>query len=231
MTSLPLRWALTPPFHPYHRSGRTRAAGRLFSVTLPYPHGYRVVGLGGGLCCPGVPPPGGRAATERTCTAKVGINARKTAVSAEKSAVSPPRRAGMPPDGALPSIRHAACGRLSGVAANRPNRANGAEKQVERMGRSEWVAGPNGWAESNGWREWREPAGCGGLRRVGGAGGGKKKKPGGRSDTSSRPFGGEGRPGYRLFFSRKMFRWASSGLRRSSSTNSKSRMTSASASR
>ena len=164
MTSLPLRWALTPPFHPYHRSGRTRDAGRLFSVTLLYPHGYQVIGLRGALRCPDFPPPDEPAATERTCTAKVGINARKTAVSAEKSAVSPPRRAGMPPDGALPSIRHAACGRLSGVAANRPNRANRAEKQVERMGRSEWVAGPNGWAESNGWRKWSEPAGCGGSR-------------------------------------------------------------------
>ena len=161
MTSLPLRWALTPPFHPYHRSGRTRDAGRLFSVTLLYPHGYQVIGLRGALRCPDFPPPDEPAATERTCTAKVGINARKTAVSAEKSAVSPPRRAGMPPDGALPSIRHAACGRLSGVAANRANRA---EKQVERMGRSEWVAGPNGWAESNGWRKWSEPAGCGGSR-------------------------------------------------------------------
>ena len=164
MTSLPLRWALTPPFHPYHRSGRARDAGRLFSVTLLYPHGYQVIGLRGALRCPDFPPPDEPAATERTCTAKVGINARKTAVSAEKSAVSPPRRAGMPPDGALPSIRHAACGRLSGVAANRPNRANRAEKQVERMGRSEWVAGPNGWAESNGWRKWSEPAGCGGSR-------------------------------------------------------------------
>lgn len=231
MTSLPLRWALTPPFHPYHRSGRTRDAGRLFSVTLLYPHGYQVIGLRGALRCPDFPPPDEPAATERTCTAKVGINARKTAVSAEKSAVSPPRRAGMPPDGALPSIRHAACGRLSGVAANRPIGRMGRKKQVERMGRSEWVAGPNGWAESNGWRGWREPAGCGGLRRFACAECAKKSNPEGRSDTSSRPFGGEGRPGYRLFFSRKMFRWASSGLRRSSSTNSKSRMTSASASR
>ena len=152
MTSLPLRWALTPPFHPYHRSGRTRDAGRLFSVTLLYPHGYQVIGLRGALRCPDFPPPDEPAATERTCTAKVGINARKTAVSAEKSAVSPPRRAGMPPDGALPSIRHAACGRLSGVAANRPNRANGAEEASrangavgmdvgpERMGRIERMA-------------------------------------------------------------------------------------------
>ena len=110
----------------------------------------------------------------------------------------------------------------------------GRKKRVERMGRSEWMSGPNGWAESNGWREWREwrePAGCGGLRRFACAECAKKSNPEGRSDTSSRPFGGEGRPGYRLFFSRKMFRWASSGLRRSSSTNSKSRMTSASASR
>ena len=228
MTSLPLRWALTPPFHPYHRSGRARDAGRLFSVTLLYPHGYQVIGLRGALRCPDFPPPDEPAATERTCTAKVGINARKTAVSAEKSAVSPPRRAGMPPDGALPSIRHAACGRLSGVAANRPNRANGAEEASrangavgmdvgpERMGRIERMA---------------RMARTGGLRRFACAECAKKSNPEGRSDTSSRPFGGEGRPGYRLFFSRKMFRWASSGLRRSSSTNSKSRMTSASASR
>ena len=228
MTSLPLRWALTPPFHPYHRSGRTRDAGRLFSVTLLYPHGYQVIGLRGALRCPDFPPPDEPAATERTCTAKVGINARKTAVSAEKTAVSPPRRAGMPPDGALPSIRHAACGRLSGVAANRPNRAHGAEEASrangavgmdvgpERMGRIERMA---------------RMARTGGLRRFACAECAKKSNPEGRSDTSSRPFGGEGRPGYRLFFSRKMFRWASSGLRRSSSTNSKSRMTSASASR
>ena len=228
MTSLPLRWALTPPFHPYHRSGRARDAGRLFSVTLLYPHGYQVIGLRGALRCPDFPPPDEPAATERTCTAKVGINARKTAVSAEKSAVSPPRHAGMPPDGALPSIRHAACGRLSGVAANRPNRANGAEEASrangavgmdvgpERMGRIERMA---------------RMARTGGRRRVACAECAQKSNAGGRSDTSSRPFGGEGRPGYRLFFSRKMFRWASSGLRRSSSTNSKSRMTSASASR
>ena len=228
MTSLPLRWALTPPFHPYHRSGRTRDAGRLFSVTLLYPHGYQVIGLRGALRCPDFPPPDEPAATERTCTAKVGINARKTAVSAEKSAVSPPRRAGMPPDGALPSIRHAACGRLSGVAANRPNRANGAEEASRANG----AVGMGGGPERMGRIErMARMARTGGLRRFACAECAKKSNPEGRSDTSSRPFGGEGRPGYRLFFSRKMFRWASSGLRRSSSTNSKSRMTSASASR
>ena len=228
MTSLPLRWALTPPFHPYHRSGRTRDAGRLFSVTLLYPHGYQVIGLRGALRCPDFPPPDEPAATERTCTAKVGINARKTAVSAEKSAVSPPRRAGMPPDGALPSIRHAACGRLSGFAANRPNRANGAEEASRANGAVGMDVGPERMGRIERMSQMER---TGGLRRFACAECAKKSNPEGRSDTSSRPFGGEGRPGYRLFFSRKMFRWASSGLRRSSSTNSKSRMTSASASR
>lgn len=228
MTSLPLRWALTPPFHPYHRSGRTRDAGRLFSVTLLYPHGYQVIGLRGALRCPDFPPPDEPAATERTCTAKVGINARKTAVSAEKSAVSPPRRAGMPPDGALPSIRHAACGRLSGVAANRPNGANGAEEASRANGAVGMGGGPERMGRIERMAQMER---TGGLRRFACAECAKKSNPEGRSDTSSRPFGGEGRPGYRLFFSRKMFRWASSGLRRSSSTNSKSRMTSASASR
>lgn len=228
MTSLPLRWALTPPFHPYHRSGRTRDAGRLFSVTLLYPHGYQVIGLRGALRCPDFPPPDEPAATERTCTAKVGINARKTAVSAEKSAVSPPRRAGMPPDGALPSIRHAACGRLSGVAANRPNRANRAEEASRANGAVGMDVGPERMGRIERMAQMER---TGGLRRFACAECAKKSNPEGRSDTSSRPFGGEGRPGYRLFFSRKMFRWASSGLRRSSSTNSKSRMTSASASR
>ena len=228
MTSLPLRWALTPPFHPYHRSGRTRDAGRLFSVTLLYPHGYQVIGLRGALRCPDFPPPDEPAATERTCTAKVGINARKTAVSAEKSAVSPPRRAGMPPDGALPTIRHAACGRLSGFAANRPNRANGAEEASRANGAVGMDVGPERMGRIERMAQMER---TGGLRRFACAECAKKSNPEGRSDTSSRPFGGEGRPGYRLFFSRKMFRWASSGLRRSSSTNSKSRMTSASASR
>ena len=228
MTSLPLRWALTPPFHPYHRSGRTRDAGRLFSVTLLYPHGYQVIGLRGALRCPDFPPPDEPAATERTCTAKVGINARKTAVSAEKSAVSPPRHAGMPPDGALPSIRHAACGRLSGFAANRPNRANGAEEASRANGAVGMGGGPERMGRIERMAQMER---TGGLRRFACAECAKKSNPEGRSDTSSRPFGGEGRPGYRLFFSRKMFRWASSGLRRSSSTNSKSRMTSASASR
>ena len=228
MTSLPLRWALTPPFHPYHRSGRARDAGRLFSVTLLYPHGYQVIGLRGALRCPDFPPPDEPAATERTCTAKVGINARKTAVSAEKSAVSPPRHAGMPPDGALPSIRHAACGRLSGFAANRPNRANGAEEASRANGAVGMGGGPERMGRIERMAQMER---TGGLRRFACAECAKKSNPEGRSDTSSRPFGGEGRPGYRLFFSRKMFRWASSGLRRSSSTNSKSRMTSASASR
>lgn len=231
MTSLPLRWALTPPFHPYHRSGRTRDAGRLFSVTLLYPHGYQVIGLRGALRCPDFPPPDEPAATERTCTAKVGINARKTAVSAEKSAVSPPRRAGMPPDGALPTIRHAACGRLSGFAANRPNRANGAEEASRANGAVGMDVGPERMGRIERMARMARMARTGGLRRFACAECAKKSNPEGRSDTSSRLFGGEGRPGYRLFFSRKMFRWASSGLRRSSSTNSKSRMTSASASR
>ena len=164
MTSLPLRWALTPPFHPYHRSGRTRDAGRLFSVTLLYPHGYQVIGLRGALRCPDFPPPDEPAATERTCTAKVGINARKTAVSAEKSAVSPPRRAGMPPTGLFPpSVMRPADGCPASRQIGQIGRM-GRKKRVERMGRSEWMSGPNGWAESNGWRGWREPAGCGGSR-------------------------------------------------------------------
>lgn len=149
MTSLPLRWALTPPFHPYHRSGRTRDAGRLFSVTLLYPHGYQVIGLRGALRCPDFPPPDEPAATERTCTAKVGINARKPLCRPKNPPFRLPAAPGCLRTEALPTIRHAACGRLSGVAANRPNRANRAEEASranravgmgggpERMGRIE----------------------------------------------------------------------------------------------
>ena len=43
---------------------------------------------------------------------------------------------------ALPTIRHAACGRLSGVAANRPNRANRAE-EVSRANRAEEASRAN----------------------------------------------------------------------------------------
>ena len=59
VTSLPPRWALTPPFHPYLPEFEMRFApgGRFFSVTLPYPHGYRVISLRGALCCPDFPPP------------------------------------------------------------------------------------------------------------------------------------------------------------------------------
>ncbi len=56
-TSLPPRWALTPPFHPYPPRIGGCADGRSFSVTLPYPHGYQVVSLRGALCCPDFPPP------------------------------------------------------------------------------------------------------------------------------------------------------------------------------
>ena len=62
--SLPSRWALTPPFHPY-------PCGRLFSVTLLYPHGHQVVSLRGALCCSDFPPPHYVAAIERKCVAKV----------------------------------------------------------------------------------------------------------------------------------------------------------------
>ena len=48
--SLPPRWALTPPFHPY-------PCGRLFSVTLLHPHGRQVVSLDVALCCSDFPPP------------------------------------------------------------------------------------------------------------------------------------------------------------------------------
>ena len=46
------RWALTPPFHPYPDK-----SGRLFSVTLLYPHGYLPVRKHGALCCPDFPLP------------------------------------------------------------------------------------------------------------------------------------------------------------------------------
>ena len=55
-TSLPPRWALTPPFHPYP-AGMRIPAGRSFSVTLPCPHGHQVVSLRGALRCPDFPPP------------------------------------------------------------------------------------------------------------------------------------------------------------------------------
>ena len=62
--SLPSRWALTPPFHPY-------PCGRSFSVTLLYPHGHQVVSLRGALCCSDFPPPHYVAAIERKCVAKI----------------------------------------------------------------------------------------------------------------------------------------------------------------
>ena len=65
MTSLPPRWALTPPFHPY-------PFGRLFSVTLLYPLEYQAVNLCGALCCSDFPPLF-RAAMNRICAAKVYI--------------------------------------------------------------------------------------------------------------------------------------------------------------
>ena len=49
---LPLRWALTPPFHPYHPFG-----WRSFSVTLLYPHEYQAINLRGALRCSDFPPP------------------------------------------------------------------------------------------------------------------------------------------------------------------------------
>ena len=51
-TSLPPRWALTPPFHPYPCK-----QGRSFSVTLPQPHGCQVISLRGALRCPDFPLP------------------------------------------------------------------------------------------------------------------------------------------------------------------------------
>ena len=57
VTSLPPRWALTPPFHPYLPGFKQIPCGRSFSVTLLYPHEYQVVSLRGALCCPDFPPP------------------------------------------------------------------------------------------------------------------------------------------------------------------------------
>ena len=73
-TLLPLRWALTPPFHPYPdviqvRGGLLPAPTppwRLFSVTLLYPCGHRAINSYGALCCSDFPLPL-RAAIERTC--------------------------------------------------------------------------------------------------------------------------------------------------------------------
>ena len=48
--SLPSRWALTPPSHPY-------PCGRSFSSTLLYPLGYQAVNLRGALRCSDFPPP------------------------------------------------------------------------------------------------------------------------------------------------------------------------------
>lgn len=63
--SLPSRWALTPPFHPYPTSGRS------FSVTLLCPRGHQAVNLDGALRCPDFPPPDWPAAMERACGSKV----------------------------------------------------------------------------------------------------------------------------------------------------------------
>ena len=64
--------------------------------------------------------------------------------------------------GALPTIRHAACGRLSGVAANRPNRAN----RAEEAGRANRAVGMGGGPERMGRIERMvRMARTGGLRR------------------------------------------------------------------
>ena len=73
-TLLPLRWALTPPFHPYPDVIQVRGGllpvptppWRLFSVTLLYPCGHRAINSYGALCCSDFPLPL-RAAIERTC--------------------------------------------------------------------------------------------------------------------------------------------------------------------
>ncbi len=54
--SLPPRWALTPPFHPYLPEVRT-SDGRSFSVTLPHPHGHQVDWLARCSVLPGLSSP------------------------------------------------------------------------------------------------------------------------------------------------------------------------------
>ncbi len=64
-TLLPLRWALTPPFHPYpdviqvreRITSRPTPPWRLFSVTLLHPRGHRAVNSYGALCCSDFPLP------------------------------------------------------------------------------------------------------------------------------------------------------------------------------
>ena len=61
--SLPLRWALTPPSHPY-------PCGRLFSSTLLYPYEYQAVNLRGALCCSDFPLPPVVSAMKHICVGK-----------------------------------------------------------------------------------------------------------------------------------------------------------------
>lgn len=46
-----------PAFSPLPPLRANPTAGRFFSVTLLYPHGYQVIGLRGALRCPDFPPP------------------------------------------------------------------------------------------------------------------------------------------------------------------------------
>ena len=65
-TSLPPRWALTPPFHPYPCQ-----QGRSFSVTFPITARLSSRYLGRCSALPGLSSPPRGAATRRACTTKV----------------------------------------------------------------------------------------------------------------------------------------------------------------
>ncbi len=54
---LPLRWALTPPFHPYPQKAFKGPNRRLFSVTLLHPHEHQAINLHSTLRCSDFPPP------------------------------------------------------------------------------------------------------------------------------------------------------------------------------
>ena len=76
--SLPLRWALTPPSHPY-------PCGRLFSSTLLYPYEYQAVNLRGALCCSDFPLPPVVSAMKHICVGKgTNISPNPTSHSTKK---------------------------------------------------------------------------------------------------------------------------------------------------
>ena len=77
-----MRWALTPPSHPY-------PYGRLFSSTLLYPYGHQAINLRGALCCSDFPLTHKVSAIERVCGGKDSIILRSHKIKVKSNKKTP----------------------------------------------------------------------------------------------------------------------------------------------